>query len=182
MMAPGETIESDRLKIVPFSEEYLTPSYVGWLNDPEVVRFSEQRHHVHTLESCREYMKSFFGTANHFWAVVTKDNELGHIGNINAYVDVYNSVADLGILIGERRAWRQGYGSEAWNAVCGYLLKELRIRKITAGTLSVNTAMLRVMRRAGMMEDGRRIRHRLYEGSETDVVYASLFRSSTGKD
>ena len=175
-MVQSRIIETARLRILPFSEEFLTPRYVNWLNDPEVVRYSEQRHRFHTLESCREYLKSFLATPNYFWAVITRDDELGHIGNMNAYVDVNNSLADVSILIGERKAWRKGYGSEAWIAVCNYLLKEENIRKITAGTLSVNTAMLGVMRHAGMVEDGRRIRHRLFEGSEVDVVYASLFR------
>ncbi len=175
-MAQSGIIETTHLKIVPFSEEYLTPQYVSWLNNPEVVRFSEQRHRIHTLESCREYMKSFDDTPNYFWAVVAKDSELGHIGNMNAYVDVNNSVADVGILIGEQRAWRKGYGSEAWIAVCRYLLHEANIRKVTVGTLLVNSAMLGVIRRAGMAEDGRRIRHCLFEGSEIDVIYAALYR------
>jgi ribosomal-protein-alanine N-acetyltransferase len=175
-MTKFRIIETARLRIVPFSEEYLTPRYVGWLNDPEVVRYSEQRHHVHSLELCREYMKSFVDTPNYFWAVVGKESELGHIGSMNAYVDTHNSVADVGILIGEKRAWRKGYGSEAWIAVCNYLLKEVNIRKVTAGMLSVNTAMLGVMRSAGMVEDGRRIRQCLFEDSEVDVIHATLFR------
>jgi [ribosomal protein S5]-alanine N-acetyltransferase len=175
-MVKSRIIETARLRILPFSEEYLTPRYVSWLNDPEVVRYSEQRHRVHTLESCREYMKSFVDTPNYFWAMVTKNNELGHIGNMSAYVDLNNSVADLGILIGERSAWRKGYGSEAWIAVCRYLLQETDIRKVTAGTLSANSAMLRVMRHVGMVEDGRRIRHCLFEDSEVDVVHGALFR------
>ena len=175
-MAQSRIIETVHLEIVPFSETYLTQRYLSWLNDPEVVRYSEQRHRVHTLESCCEYMKSFVDTPNYFWALVTKNNELGHIGNMNAYVDLNNSVADLGILIGERKAWRKGYGSEAWIAVCRYLLQEANIRKVTAGTLSVNRAMLGVIRRAGMVEDGRRNRHCLFEGSEIDVIYAAVYR------
>lgn len=177
VIAQSSIIETSRLNIVPFSEEFLTPRYVSWLNDPEVVRYSEQRHRVHTLESCREYMKSFIDTPNYFWAIFVKDSELGHMGNMNAYVDVNNSVADLGILIGERKAWRMGYGSEAWIAICNYMLKEKNIRKITAGTLSVNTAMLGVMHRAGMVADGHRTRQCIFEGIEVDVIYAALFRS-----
>ncbi len=79
---------------------------------------------LHTLESCRDYRQSFADTSNHFWAIIAHDAALGHIGNINAYVDVENSVADVGIMIGERSAWGQGYGTEAWQAVCNYLLKE----------------------------------------------------------
>ena len=142
-------IESDRLVLVPFGEEHLTSRYVAWLNDPEVVRWSEQRHVVHTLTSCRAYWESFRGTPNHFWAI--EADGLGHIGNLNAYVR--GATADLGILVGERDAWGQGYGSEAWNAACAYLLGEGGCEAVTAGTRLDNDAMRCVMRRAGMAEE-----------------------------
>ena len=174
-MAQSPTIETPRLRIVPFSEKYLTPVYVSWLNDPEVVRYSEQRHREHTLESCRQYWQSFADTPNFFWAITAVDPMIGHIGNINAYVDTMNSVADVGIMIGNRTVWGKGYGLEAWIAVCNYLLNEEGMRKVTAGTLATNKGMLRIMERSGMTVDGRRIRHALIEGVEVDVVYAALF-------
>jgi [ribosomal protein S5]-alanine N-acetyltransferase len=168
-------IETARLRIVPFSETYLTPRYAAWLNDPEVVRYSEQRHRHHTIESCRDYWYSFAGTPHHFWAILASEGQLGHIGNINTYVDEKNRLADVGILIGEKAAWGQGYGVEAWSAVCNHLLNEKGMRKVTAGTIAVNKGMLRIMERSGMVADGRRLRHYLFEGEETDVVHMALF-------
>lgn len=175
-MAESAVIETPRLLIAPFSKENLTLRYVSWLNDPQVMRYSDQRFRVHTLESCRAYAESFRGTPNYFWAIMARDPTLGHIGNMNAYVDRNHLVADVGILIGERQAWHQGYGLEAWVAVCDYLLVVAGMRKVTAGTLSTNTAMLALMWRAGMVEDGRRVRQCLDGGREVDVVHAALFR------
>lgn len=169
-------IKTDRLQITPFSEKFLSLRYVGWLNDPEVVRYSEQRHHTHSLELCREYWKSFIGSPNYFWAVVKTGEQAEHIGNINAYVDKNNSVADIGILIGEKSVWGQGYGLEAWVAVCNYLLTDVKTRKITAGALSTNTRMLSLMNHAGMAEECRRIRHALFEGQYVDIVHYALFK------
>ena len=169
-------IETERLLIVPFSERYLTPRYVGWLNDPEVVRYSDQRYKSHTLESCREYWGSFTGTPHYFWAIVARDCELGHIGTLTAYVDPPHSVADLAILIGDPAVWGEGCGSEAWSATCSYLLGSGGMRKVTAGTLAQNKGMLGIMRRTGMVEDGVRIRQYLFEGQETDMVCAAIFR------
>lgn len=173
-------IKTERLQIVPFSEVYLTSRYVSWLNDPEVVRYSEQRHRFHTLDSCRAYWLSFFDTPNLFYAIIVSD-VMQHIGNINAYVDEQNQTADIGILIGEKAVWRQGYGLEAWEAVCKFLLKSPGIRKVTAGTLSVNMGMLSVMERAGMVDDGRRIRQNLWDKHEVDIVHKALFRENDRK-
>lgn len=175
-MAESLAIETERLLVVPFRETHLTERYVGWLNDPEVVRYSDQRFRSHTLDSCREYWQSFQGTPNYFWAVVAKDVKLGHIGTMTGFVDPPHRVVDVGILIGERAVWGRGYGSEAWTAVCHFLLYGVGMRKVSAGTLSVNDRMISIMRRAGMVEDGRRVRHCLFDGQEVDLVYAGLFR------
>lgn len=174
--APAEaTIRTERLVISPFSERYLTDRYVGWLNDHQLMRFSEQRHRRHTLESCRSYMRSFEGTPNYFWAVEDVTYGLGHIGNINSYVDVRNRVADIGILIGEPGAGGKGLALEAWKAVCRFLFESARVRKITAGTMALNAAMVRLALKAGMTEDGVRRRQLLCEGQEVDVLYFATF-------
>jgi len=174
-MAVSPIIESARLRIEPFAECHLSERYVGWLNDQQVVRYSEQRFRDHTLESCRTYWQSFADTPNYFWAIIAKDEALGHIGNLNAYVDLRHEVADLGILIGERGAWRRGYGLEAWRAACAYLFQNGIARKITAGCLANNVPMSRIMNRAGMVPDGVRTGHCLFEGRPVDVCHAALF-------
>lgn len=169
-------IETPRMQIVTFSEKYLTQRYVSWLTDQEVVRYSDQRFRTHTLESCREYWEFFKNSPNYFWAINVQDGELGYIGTMTAYHDTNHSVADVGILIGEKKTWGSGYGSEAWIAVCDYLLRIEEIRKVTAGTLTVNIGMLKIMQRTGMVDDGRRNRQCLHEGLEVDMVHKALFR------
>jgi RimJ/RimL family protein N-acetyltransferase len=175
-MAHSPAIQTRRLVITPFAEWHLTDRYVAWLNDHELMRYSEQRHKTHTLASCRAYWRSFVDTPNYFWAIEETTKGLGHIGNINAYVDQNNGLADLGILIGSPQAKGQGYGQEAWAGVCDFLFQEIGLRKITAGTLALNRAMLMLASKVGMVEDGVRRRHYLCDGVEVDVVYLALFR------
>jgi ribosomal-protein-alanine N-acetyltransferase len=172
-MATSPVLRTARLLIEPFAPHHLTERYVGWLGDPEIVKYSEQRTRVHTLESCRAYAATFAGTPHFFWALVSQAD--GHIGNMNAYLDRHG-VADVGILIGERSAHGRGHATEAWLAVCDYLLRESGVRKVTAGALAVNAPMLRLMERAGMTSDGRRVRQQLWNGQEVDVVHAASFR------
>ena len=174
-MAESPLIETPRLRIIPFSKKYLIPRYVGWLNDPMVVRYSEQRHKKHTLESCKQYLQSFIDSPHIFWAMTAIEPPLGHIGNMNAHIDTANSVADVGILIGERTVWGKGYGLEAWVAICNYLLRDVGMRKVTAGTIAANKGMMRIMEKAGMVADGRRIRQCMVDGSEVDIIHTALF-------
>lgn len=161
--------------MVPFDEYHLTHRYVEWLNDPLVVRYSEQRHRRHTLESCQAYFESFQESPNEFLAIEAEDATLGHIGNIAVTVDVANRVGDVSIMVGERRAWGQGLGGQAWCAVLDELLTNGRFRKITAGTMAANAPMLRLLERSGMIIEGRRSRQFLLENAEVDLILAGRF-------
>ncbi len=175
-MAQSPILSGTKCRLEPFAERHLTERYVGWLSDPAVVRHSEQRHRKHDLASCRSYAASFEGSPHYFWAIVANDASLGHIGNINAYVDTANGVADVGILVGEHASWGRGFGTDAWLAACRFLLLDQNLRKVTAGTLANNHGMLAVMRHSGMREEGRRRRQSLWEGAEIDMVEAGVMR------
>ena len=169
-MAKAPRLNTERLTLMPFSAEFLTQGYVAWLNEPEVVRFSEQRHRSHTVESCRRFAEAFAGGPNHLWAIIEKEQGFGHIGNINTNVDAPNRTADIAILIGDKRAWSQGLGGEAWNAVVNYLLGPAGMRKVTAGAIAENKAMVAIMRASGMAEEGRRRNQMLLGDRPVDVI------------
>jgi RimJ/RimL family protein N-acetyltransferase len=170
-------LETERLRLEPFSEKHLSEKYVAWLADPQCMKYSENRFRTHTLESCHDYMKSFEGSPNLFYAIVAKsDASLGHLGNLNVYVDERHGTADIGILVGDPASWGKGYGAEAWARMLQHLLEDRKIRKVTGGCVANNEAMVRIMKRCNMVEDGRRARQYVYDGEEVDVVYYARFR------
>ena len=175
-MANTPPLDTQLTRLESFKPQYLTERYVSWLNDPEVVRYSEQRHHKHDLASCRTYVASFEGTPNYLWAIIARDENLGHIGNVNAYVDEANGIADVGIMIGDKGAWGKGYGVDAWKAVCRYLFLSAGMRKVTAGTMVTNLGMIGIMKKTGMRLDGLRARQFIFDGKQVDLQYAALFR------
>ncbi len=165
-------LQTGHLKLVPFSARHLTATYVGWLNDPSVVRYSEQRHRSHSLQSCANYVEQFTTAGNFFWAIETA--EAIHIGNITASLDSKNRLADIGILIGDPNARGKGHGLAAWGGVLGYLQDHPGIDKVTGGSLANNTPMLSIMDKSGMVPDGVRHRHYLWEGQKIDIIYRAL--------
>lgn len=166
-------------RVIPFEPRHLTSRYVSWLNDPEVVRYSEQRHRVHTAESCRAYFESFADSPDQFLAIeASAAAAIVHVGNMGIAVDVPNRVADISIIIGDKTVWGTGIASKAWTAVVEYLLSEGGIRKVTAGTMSVNEPMLRLMQRSGMAIEAVRPRQFLWEGEAVDLVHAARFSTN----
>lgn len=173
-MATSPSLHTPRLRLEPFGAKFLSENYVGWLNDPENVRYSDQRFRRHTLESCRQYTESFEDSANYLWAIVLRGGDR-HIGNTSATIDVHHRTADLAVLIG-RSHHGQGFASEAWEAAIDYLFRSRALRKVTAGTMAVNAGMRAVMKKLGMREEARRERQFLLDGREIDLVGACLFR------
>lgn len=171
----SEIIQTKRLQLEPFSERHLSGAFVDWLNDPEIVRYSDNRHRRHTLETSRMYMQSFADSPNRYWAIILQQEQPRIIGSITNYIDINNLVADIGILIGDKACWRGGYGSEAFSGAVEWLFKTQRIRKVTAGTMAANTGMLGIMRKIGMREEARMRRYYLLDGSETDMICGSIF-------
>lgn len=166
---------SSRITLEPFNDALLTPTYVAWLNDPEVTRFSEQRHRKHTLESCGEYAAAMARSTGYFWGIICHDPPLGHIGNLSAYVDPNNGTADIAIMIGDSRARGRGLGREAWVLACTFLLGAAKLRKVTAGTMASNRPMRRIFESIGMQTEGVRRGQLLLDGKPEDVVLVGLF-------
>lgn len=162
-------IDTNRLSLKPFTPEMATEKYAGWLRDSEVVRYSEQRHRRHSLETCRSFVASIDHERAHMWAILA-DRE--HIGNVTAHRDLPNNTADVGILIGERSAWGKGCGAEAYGAVTDWLLSN-GCRMVTGGTMEANIGMIRVFEKCGFTIDGVRPGYFLLDGVPTGMVFAS---------
>ena len=164
----------DNIRIVKFKKKFITPKYISWLNDSETVQFSEQRHVRHTSFSCHKYYHSIKNSSNVLWAIeFLEDKSWIHIGNIGATVDIPNKVADLAIIIGEKNYWGKGLGHKAWYLSATALLQTNSFDLITAGTMSVNSAMLKVFEKCNMYQDGK-IRNRfIFEGRKVDSLLFS---------
>lgn len=144
-----ESRERSRFRLVPFDESMITREYLGWLNDKALMRFSRQKFLHHTEASCKEYLASFRGTKNKFWAIVdTGSTRL--FGTITAYIDSGRGTADIGILVGHKEARAQGIGKAAWSLAMETLFRETRISAITGGTDSRNIPMIRIFAHCGM--------------------------------
>lgn len=166
-----------KVRLRRFTEADITDDYIGWLNDPIVTRFSNQRFVRHDSDSCRRYLASFDGTPNLFVSVRRLGDDHA-IGTMTAYVSPHHGTVDVGILIGERAVWSGGYGQDAWNSLTDWLLSRPDIRKVTAGTAAVNEAMIRLAERSGMALEGRRLRQEIIQGEEVDILYFGKFKQS----
>lgn len=170
-------IYSKDISISEFKQMDISDEYVSWLNNPNTMRYSNQRFTSHTYESCLEYYKTFENSDNYFLKI--EDSKIGTmIGTMTLYCNRYHDAVDMGILIGNPLYQGKGCGRIAWEAMIVFMLNVVKARKITGGTLSSNLAMLSIMSNSGMIEDGRRINHEAVNGHYFDMVHFAIFREN----
>jgi [ribosomal protein S5]-alanine N-acetyltransferase len=141
-----------------------------WLKDADVVRYSQQRHQFHTLSSQLRYVNSFVGGSKLWGIYLAATGE--HIGNISASHDEPHNVCDVGIMLGEKKYWGKGFGREAWKAACDWLLDKDggNMRKLEAGCMRPNVAMLRIILNSGFKQEGELLNHFLLDGAPVSAL------------
>ena len=156
-----------------FTVDDIDDEYLSWLNDKNLMRFSNQRFKTHTISTCRDYINGMEKEGNLFYAINTNEN-IAKIGTITAYINKHHNTADIGILIGNKEVAGKGYGYRAWRQLIKLLIEIEGIRKVTSGTLSANRKMIRIIEKAGMKEEGRRRKQEIVDGKEEDMILYGL--------
>ena len=158
----------------PFALTDITPEYIGWLNDPLVVRYSNQRFITHNQASCQRYFSSFRDSPNLFISIRMKENDLA-VGTMTAYTTPYHGRANVGIMIGHRSLWGRGVGHDAWVTLVNWLAEQACIRKISGGAMSCNVSMIKIMEKSGMLHEATLTGEEMLDGVPQNLLYFARF-------
>ena len=163
----------DDLILCDFLEEDIDSDYLSWLNNVEHMRFSDQRHTEHTLDTSLKFLNSFKGTENMFLTI--KGVNLKNRGTLTIYYDHFNHQANIGVLIAPKEVGG-GLGTCVMTNLSKLLPNRFRLKKVTSGTCELNTAMQKVLRKAGFNEDYRDRSSFLYEDGYYDkIIFAKYY-------
>ena len=160
-----------------FQKENISDEYLSWLNDQKVVKYSVQRHISHDRSTAEAYLDWMAQRGGIVFAIYDKSQNR-HVGNISLDFDPPNLTCDMALMIGNRSFWGKGIAKEAWIAVRDFAFEQLGYRKINAGTLSVNTPMLKLAVNTGMVPDGVQKDQYIWEGQLVDRVFFAFFNKS----
>lgn len=154
--------------------EWVSDRYVDWMNDYEVVKFTESRFNRHTRQSIERFVQNVEADTNSVaWAIFVG---FEHIGNIKlGPVDWHHSLADIGVILGSKEHWGHGYGTQAINLVAGWAFSELLLHKLTAGFCDGNGGSVRAFEKAGFSIEARQSSHYYFEGEYRDrLIMANI--------
>jgi ribosomal-protein-alanine N-acetyltransferase len=147
----GPILRGRSIRCRPLTLDDVSERYVGWLNDPEVNRYSRRRLFTSSAGDIRAFIAGI-GPDEHVLAI--EAGEGVHIGNIQfGPIDRAARCAEIRILIGDRSVWGRGYGTEAIYLVTRHMFLDESLHRVEAN--SCNPAFIRAVQKLGWREEGK---------------------------
>lgn len=134
------------------------PTFVRWFNDPEVRQFLMLNRPLSLAQEEEWYEHQLKDKNSEVFAIEIAhgDEIVTHIGNIGLHnIDWVNRCAELGIVIGEKAYWSQGYGSDAIRVLLRFGFHSLNLHRIFLRVHSDNARGIRAYEKCGFQHEGR---------------------------
>jgi [ribosomal protein S5]-alanine N-acetyltransferase len=172
-------LETPRLVLSCLDSAHVTDAYREWMSDPEVTRFLETRFSTPTLDSLRSYVSEMQGSANQYLFGMFERASGTHIGNIKlGPVSPVHQRAAIGLIIGDRPSWGQGFATEAIAAITRWGFVDLGLEKLSAGSYQSNRGSIAAFLRNNYLVEGVQRSHvQLADGGRDDVVVLGQTRA-----
>jgi len=149
--------------------------WAEWFNDLEVtIPLGDEAYTPTSLEGEQEAIRDILKNNLHVFSIVDleTDQAIGRCLFFN--VDAVNRTAMLGIVIGEKSRWDQGYGREAVSLLLDYGFNLLNLNSVMLGTFSFNERAIRCYEKVGFKLIGRRREARIIAGEKYDLILMDI--------
>ncbi len=128
----------------------VTRKYVEWMHDDEVTRFTESRGKKYTLGELKDYVRQKKENLNDYLFGIFLKESNEHIGNIKiGSINQTEKEADIGIIIGNKTIWGEGYATEAIELATEYAFNGLGLDRLIAGMIKGNIGSYKAFIKAG---------------------------------
>ncbi|MFC2053668.1 GNAT family N-acetyltransferase [Chloroflexota bacterium] len=172
-------IYGDRLRLRAVERSDLE-LFVEWLNDPEV----REGLLLHLPMSMAEEEKWFEDMikrpdVEHPMVIeIRQDESWVMIGNCGIHNIAWRlRSAEVGIFIGEKGYWDQGYGTEAMRLLLDHSFNTLNLNRITLQVYEDNPRAVRAYEKVGFVHEGRARQGMYKNGRYVDIIWMSVLRS-----
>lgn len=160
------------------------PFFVEWLNDPEV-RHGLKLYLPLSMAEEEEWFEKMLqrpAVERPLAIEVPGGDTWQLIGNCGLFnVDWKNSSAELGIFIGRKDLWNQGYGSEVVHLLCRHAFDTLNLHRLYLHVYDYNLRAIRAYEKCGFVKEGRLREAHYQDGKYHDVWILSILRSEWEK-
>jgi len=171
-------IYGDKIRLRAIERKDL-PRFVEWLNDPEVIQgllfylpmsLTEE-------EGWYENMLKRPPAEHPMVIEIHEGNEWVMIGNCGVHnVDWRCRSSEVGIVIGEKRFWNHGYGTQAMQLLLQHCFDTLNLNRVALDVYENNPRAIRSYEKAGFRQEGRKRQAMYKDGKYLDILSMSILR------
>ena len=147
-----------------------------WINDPEVVQFLGKPLKPITRNKEQELLEKILSDESGVvFAIDTLDGR--HIGMTGLHrISHFDGTAVTGTMIGDKRYWGRGYGTDAKMLLLWYAFRVLNLRRINSHVICFNKRSLGCQLKCGYKIEGVKKREVYKNGRYHDLVMLAVFR------
>jgi len=147
----GTILKSKRIILRPIKLSD-AESFCRWMNDKEVVKYLLFQSGIKLKEELKWIRKQRQNKNGITWSMENEEGNL--IGNTCLELDEKNKVANLGIVIGEKKQWGKGYAGEVLELLKNYVFKKLKYNRFELDYRMDNKRAERVYLKSGFRKEG----------------------------
>ena len=178
-MFPDEILDGDKVRLRQLVDADL-PSFIQFLSDPDVNQWLAipAAGPPASLEEERTWFQRVEKDPYEVvFAMETQEHIL--LGNVILHLSATgfrSDSAELGIFIGEKGSWSQGYGTDAVRTLLGYAFGPLGLRRVYLHSDVENHRAHQCFRKCGFRQEGvvKEYRNRWSDSSFVDGVMMSI--------
>lgn len=169
-------LKGKRIILRPMNKETDLKKCLIWVNDPEVTFFLSMIYPIDKIAEEKWFDNLSNNKNNIALAIETLKGEF--IGTMGLHdINWQNRTATTGALIGEKKYWGKGYGTEAKMLMLNYAFNTLNLRKINSLVISYNQRSLRYSLHCGYEIEGRKKKEIYKNGRYWDLIQLGLFKN-----
>lgn len=162
------------LKLIRESD--ITNSYVKWMNDYEVVKYTEQKYKKHTIADIKKFVKKKINSPIDFlYGIFILNKKKIHIGNLKiGPINKIHQTAEISYFIGEKKYWKIGIGSHVVKKAIEISKKKYKLKKLIAGCYSANKGSIGVLKKNKFKKEALLKSHIFFENKRIDQIIFGL--------
>lgn len=150
----------------------------GWVNDLETTRFLDGAVFLYprSIQQTRSFVEENARSGGPSFIIAHRDSE-EYIGQLElTQVDYRHGVASLGIVIGGKGCRGKGYGTEAIGLGLQFAFHQMNLNRVELWVREDNETALKCYRSCGFVEEGRRRKCYVADGSRKDLILMGILR------
>jgi RimJ/RimL family protein N-acetyltransferase len=174
-----ELFRGDLVRLNAEEPETYAKADARWQRDSEFIRLAGGDQALFSEKKFKEWAEKKVEKGpppeRYSFSIHTLDQDR-MIGYLDLSINLIHSEVWVGIGIGERDAWNNGYGTDAMKLCLRYSFMELGARRVSLGLHEYNSRALRSYEKAGFQMEGRTRKEINREGKRTDVLWMGILR------